>query len=260
MALNYNMRGGIPMSETEAMKNEHPEEIRTIEDVEPEELILDLYRSYEPLVDQHLWPWETMRWHELVFCLLTTIAEPDVSPETTHEVTRAISEWRLLDINVLADLNPAGNENDASNPIVVSIETILQQSGFDPDQSKLAVTAICEAASGFKQGYEGKVQKYFRKYGSQMLDELDENFSFSQLNVEDVRRAFAVWLQNTLNMPVFASNPIADAVCERIGLQYGTLVKTADALDINVGLLDDALRAYWEDELAEEQFVPATEA
>jgi hypothetical protein len=253
------IKGGVPMSKTDVLTNDSPEE-KTTGAVEIEELIMDLYREYEPLVDEHLWPWETKRWHELVFCLMTTIAEPDMSPESTRELTMAISEWNLLDVNVLADLDPARNENYASSPIIVTIETILQQSGFDPDQSKRVVTAICEAASGFKQGYGGKVQKYFRSYGYLMLDDLKENFTFSQLNVDDARKAFAIWLQNTLNMPISASNPITDAVCERLGVEYGALVEAADALDINVALLDDTLRAYWEDELAEEQFEPAKEA
>lgn len=224
-----------------------PEKIR-----EPEDIVLDLYRAYEPLIDPHLWPWEVKRWHELVFCLLTTVVDPELSPETTREVTWALSEWRLLEVDVLASLNPAKNEQDASSPILVTIRTILEQSGFDPDEARTAVITLCEAASGLKQKYEGQVQKYFRKYGELMLDELTQNFSFTQINNEDARRFISIWLQNSLNMPIPVSNSITDRVCEKLGVEYTTLVKAADNLNVNVALLDEALRAYWEDEIEQE--------
>jgi hypothetical protein len=244
---------------TSDFTNEEAQTVDTEKIRDPEEIVLDLYRAYEPLIDPHLWPWETKRWHELVFCLLTTIAEPEIFPETTREVTRALSEWRLLEVDVLASLNPAKNEQDTLNPIFVTIMTILQQAGFNADKARIAVIAICEAASGLKQKYEGKVQKYFRKYGVLMLDELAQNFSFTQLSNEDVRKAVSIWLQNTLNMPVPASNPIADKVCEKLSVEYNTLVDAADKLNINIALLDEALRAYWEEKFAQEEFLPATE-
>lgn len=244
---------------TSEFTNEDAQAIDAEEMREPEDIVLDLYRAYEPLIDPHLWPWETKRWHELVFCLLTTIAEPEILPETAREVTRALSEWRLLEVDVLGSLNPAKNEQDASNPILVTILTILQQSGFDAEKARMAVTAICEAAASLNQKYEGKVQKYFRKYGAVMLDELTQNFSFTQLSNEDVRKAVSIWLQNTLNMPVPALNPITERVCQRLGLEYKMLVEASDNLNINVALLDEALRAYWEDELGEEEYLPTKE-
>lgn len=244
---------------TNDLTNEEAQTVDTEKVRDPEEIVLDLYRAYEPLIDPHLWPWETKRWHELVFCLLTTIAEPEILPETTREVTRALSEWRLLEIDVLASLNPSKNEQDASNPVLITMMTILQQSGFDADKARIAAIAICEAAAGLKQRYEGKVQKYFRKYGALMLDELAQNFSFTQLNNDDARKAVSIWLQNTLNMPVPASNPMADKVCEKLGVEYNTLVDAADKLNINIAWLDEALRAYWEKKFAQEEFLPATE-
>jgi hypothetical protein len=239
--------------------NEKAQAVDTEKMREPEEIVLDLYRAYEPLIDPHLWPWETKRWHELVFCLLTTISEPEILPETTREVTRALSEWRLLEVDVLASLNPSKNEQDASNPVLITMMTILQQSGFDADKARIAVTAICEAAAGLKQRYEGKVQKYFRKYGVLILDEVAQNFSFTQLNHEDTRKAFSIWLQNTLNMPVPVLSPIAEKVCEQLGAEYKTLIDAADKLDINVAWLDEALQEYWEEKFAPDEFLPATE-
>lgn len=247
------------MKKNETKMSKLSEQPEVIEAADPEEIVFQIYKSYESLAEQHLWPWETMRWQELVFSLMTTIGEPDVSPETVREVTNALSGWRLLDIESLAGLSPAKNDKDAANPILVSVNTVLQQSGFTSEQANSAVVAMCDAAKGFKEKYEGKVQKYFRKYASLMLDELKDDFYFSKLDNEIVRRAFAIWLQNTLNMPVPVSDPITESVCEKLGIDYEAIIKAADDLDINIALLDDALRKYWEEELEGEKFQAAEE-
>lgn len=244
---------------TNDVKNEDSQVVDTEKIRDPEEIVFELYSAYEPLIDPHLWPWETKRWHELVFCLLTTIVEPEISPKTTREVTLALSELNLLEIDFLAKLDPAHNDRDTSNPILITIATILKQSNFDENQARIAVTAICEAASSLKQKYQGKVQEYFRKYGALMLNESEKDFSFTSLNQEDIKKALSIWLQNSLNMPVPASNPIADRVCEKLNIKYSKFVEVADKLDVNVALLDDALRAYWENVLEEEEFFPAEE-
>jgi len=60
------------MSEEKARRIEQSETKRW-EDLDPGTLALQLYRSCEPRATENLWPWETKRWHELVFCLLTTM-------------------------------------------------------------------------------------------------------------------------------------------------------------------------------------------
>jgi hypothetical protein len=217
----------------------------TPEGVIPRQLLLGLYRAHEPTFDEHLWPWETQRWHELVFCILTTVAKPEVSPEAIREVTRVLGWANLLDIEVLGDSNPTDSEEKASDHILIAIETVLLNTGFTSAEAQVATRSICEAARGFKQQFEGKVQKFLRHCGSLILDQVKENFSFSQLSAAEATRAFSLWFQNTLNMPLPTPDPISDEACELLHMDYASLVKAADEVDANVALLDNVLRAYW---------------
>jgi hypothetical protein len=211
---------------------------------DPQKLVVQLYRDYASEISKNLWPWEKARWYELVFCILTTIGEPQVLAGTTRRLTNTMSELELLDLGELAKLNPPDDSVEAVKSKLVTIDTVLQQVGFTPEKSISAVTAICEAASSIQEKYDGKVQNYLGKYGTYMLDQIKVDFGFSQF--DDAPRALAIWLQNTLNMPIPASNPLADQACESLGVTYDALVEAANQQDINVALLDDALRAYWE--------------
>jgi hypothetical protein len=100
--------------------------------------------------------------------------------------------------------------------------------------------------------YDGKVQRYLRHYGQQMLDALSHDFSYSQIAKEDVRHAFTHWLQNVLNMPVAVSEPAIAKFCERRGIRAEELLKVADELDINVALLDDMIANYVSEDLKDQ--------
>lgn len=219
--------------------SKNPSKSKNKQPPDPQELVVQLYRTYASQVSKTLWPWETARWYELVFCILTTIGEPHVLAATVRRLTNTMSGLGLLELDALGELDP--NEKDS---LAVTIDTLLQQVGFPPEKSHAAVTAICEAASSIQEKHGSKVQNYLRKYGTYMLGQIEEDFDFS--NFEDAPRALAIWLQNTLNMPVPASNPLADQACESLGVSYDELVEAATQQDINVALLDDALRAYWE--------------
>lgn len=226
------------MSEKQSSKSQ------PLQSPDPNKLVIQLYRTYASKISKTLWPWETARWYELVFCILTTIGEPHVMAATVRGLTNTMSKLGLLELDALAGLTPS--EDEKANSLLITIDTLLQQVGFTPEKSRSAVTAICEAASSIQKKYGGKVQNYFQKYGTYMLDQITEDFGFSDF--DDAPQALAIWLQNTLNMPVPASNPLADQACESLGVSYDALVKAANQQDINVALLDDALRAYWESE------------
>lgn len=236
--------GGIEMFKEQSSESQEQQ------NQDPQKLVVQLFRDYASEVSLNLWPWETARWHELVFCILTAIGEPQVLAGTARRLTNTLSEMELLDVGTLARLNPS-RAGKVVNPKLTTIDTLLQQVGFTPEKSKSAVTAICEAAFFIQEKYDGKVQNYLRKYGTEMLDQMTQDFGFSQF--EDARRALSIWLQNVLNMPVPASNPLADKACESLGATYDVLVEAANIQDINVALLDDALRTYWERKLSEEE-------
>ena len=211
----------------------------SLEPPDPQDVLLELWKAYEPQVDRDLWPWEAKRWHELVFCVLTVI-DPDAPPQTLREVTRALADWHVLDIEHLTGLDPERRVGDLSHPTVVTMETLFQKCGLTHEQARTAVIAVCEAAGAFGKQYEAKVQRFFRKYGFLMVDEF-VNFGFTSLSDEQARRACALWLQNTLNMPVPMSAPTVEQICAKLRVEYDAMVQAADASDINIALLDEAL-------------------
>jgi hypothetical protein len=116
---------------------------------------------------------------------------------------------------------------------------------IDPYSS--ALRAVCEAASGVQTNYGGRIQDYYSKYADYMMEHINKDFSFSDFDAAP--KAIAVWLQNTLNMPIPGSNLLADKACEKIGITYDQVVAMANQKGINIALLDNALRAYWEDNI-----------
>ncbi len=215
------------------------------EAADPGYLLLRLYQAYEPFVES-LWPWEARRWEEFVFCILDTVSRQAFAPAALREVAALLGRAHVLEIDRLGGLDPAHNEADAADAYVVTITTVLRNAGFTDDEAGAAAAAICEAAAGFKERYEGKVQKYLRDYGELMLGEIGSAFAFSGLPPADTKRVFAVWLQNVLNMPLACPDAITDQACQRLQVDYGALVKAADEVGVNVALLDNVLRAYWE--------------
>jgi hypothetical protein len=216
---------------------------------DPQRLVVHLYEDFVSETSLNLWPWETARWFELVFCILTAIGEPQVLAGTTRRLTNILSDLELLDISNLATMN---SSEESSNPTLVTINTILQQGGFTPEMSKSFVIAICKVSSMIQKKYDGKIQNYLRKYGIYMVNQMEQDFGFDSFD-NAASKALAIWLQNILNMPIPASNPLADKACESMGVTYNSLVEAANKYDINIALLDDALRNYWERRLSEKE-------
>jgi hypothetical protein len=209
------------------------------------DIVLELYKSYETMFGQNLWPWEFKRWEELVYCLLVEIAGPDMAPEAIRDINQTLANTHLLDIDIIGTLDPVSKPQDANHAVLVTIATILKNSGFSSDEAEIAVQSVCEVATGFLKYYEGKVQNFFRKYGMIMLDDLQQNFSFSKLSDDDIRKVFSIWFQNTLNMPIPTHDHLIEQVCAKIKVEYSDLINAADKLNVNVALLDNVLRAYW---------------
>jgi hypothetical protein len=230
-------------------KTQLPKSKKRVE-LDPRDIVLQLFKRYEAQINENLWPWEIKRWYELVFCILTTIGEPEVLASTIRLLTDTLSELGMLDLHTLANLKLSGNAKKISNPFVVTIRTLLHLAGFTSEKSRIALKAISEAASSLEKKYNGKVQNYFRKYGVQILDNINEDFRFSEF--DNSYKAISIWLQNTLNMPVPALDNLAKEACKSLGVTYEVLVEAANKQDINVALLDDVLRFYWESEMTQQ--------
>jgi hypothetical protein len=92
-------------------------------EVNAEGILLDLYRRYGYSIDPNLWPLETARWHELVYCLLISSVEPEIPPERVREIVRFLAQKNLLDINLIIDKASNDKTIFESNKALLTIET-----------------------------------------------------------------------------------------------------------------------------------------
>ncbi len=215
-----------------------------------------LITKYSDLFVNHQWPSEHERWVELIFALVTRISK---KPESEiRDIIEELDDLELLDIKELSNISKVGNDIDFNSPFAKRVieslsesrftEEELKKPGFTEEESKRSLSVMHEAAKGLMEHHSGKIQKYLRKYGQQMVDELAENFSFTGMEEKDIKYAFIYWLQNVLNMPVNLNTESIDTFCNRLGISGEKLVKEADNLNINVALLDDMIEQHISDE------------
>ena len=220
-----------------------------VNEVDAQEVVVELYRSYAPMSEAQLWPREEARWHELIFALLAAHGDPEILTDTLRSLVDSLEEWGLLDVGELAALADLENSErmDAAN--AVTIRTLLLRSGFSAEGADQALRSLSSAASGLRAHFESKPQLFFRYYGTLMLDELQKYFDFADVDPATVRRAFAIWFQNALDMPVPIDDQVTRAACRKLGVSHEALIEAADQADLNVALLDEALRAFWVEEV-----------
>lgn len=204
------------------------------------------YIRFVPELNRYQWPWETARWQELVFCLLARTDDSRAAIVIARETVKIFVALDLLEVDVLAKLVPEKGEPDFQEPQLELMLKIMKRQGYGNTEAEIAVVTICEAARALQQGFDGKVQRYLRKYGELMLSEFFRNFSFSRLSEEDARYAFTNWLQNVLNMPIALSHPSVKALCGKFNIGIEELVDIADRNNVNLALLDDWAADYME--------------
>lgn len=220
------------------MQSEQSTRSSGLTDSDEKERILEILEEYSGDISEYLWPLEALRWYELVFSILVTIGEPEILAESVRDLTNQLADLGLLEVDELSKISPADDQ-------ATTIKTVLVKAGFSEGQAKSALRAVCEAATGIQENYRGRIQEYYLKYANEMLSNIKNDFKFSDF--DNAPKAISVWLQNTLNMPVPGSNILADKACESLGTTYDELVSTVRNEGYNIAILDNALRAYWEE-------------
>ncbi len=206
-----------------------------------------LLGKYSDIFVYHQWPSEHKRWVELVFALVARISNK--SEDEIRDVIEELDDPRLdlLDVEALSEIPETDGGIDLDYPHARRVVEYLSESGFTEEESKSSVLVMHEAAKSLIEYHDGKIQKYLRKYGQQMIDELSQNFSFSKMSEADVKYAFTYWLQNVLNMPISLEDENVKKFCKKINKKPEELCEVADKLNINIALLDDFIERYIRD-------------
>jgi hypothetical protein len=189
--------------------------------------------------DVYHWPNEDMRYTELVFSLLSFQNPPFTN--VLREIVSRLYDLGLLDVQSLSTMEFSNDSIDMNNKTSQRISQILTEYGFTFEQTKSCIITLYQLANSLKNNYDGKVQKYFRKYGQLMLDGLEKDFSITNMDKDIIRQALTFWLQNVLNMPISLMNQDLETFCNKIGVTSEELIAEADKLNINVAILDDLI-------------------
>jgi hypothetical protein len=212
------------------------------ETTEMEFQLKKLITWYSDLFEYHQWPFEHFRWVELSFALVAK--NSSIPEEEIRDVIQKLDELDLLDLSALASITftEGGKQFDKDDLTYKRISECLSEAEFSESEIRNSILVLHEAARSLEKNHGGKVQKYLRKYGQKMLDELSNEFSFSEMKEEDVRIAFSYWLQHVLNMPVNLPLKEIDEFCETCNGTTDDLIETADKLDLNLAVLDDMIK------------------
>jgi len=219
-------------------------------DTKPERVALlegrikEIYAEYRHLLPtDYKWEDESARWTELVYCIFAELTHH--SYRDARRLANSLADLNLLEVDDLAGI-PIMDDGmvNPDNSRIRTITDILKANGVTEDDVKKSLSAICKVAQSIQENYDGKIQKFLRKYGHEIVNEFDSHVSFSEVSKGTQSRILVKWIQNTLAMPLAFSNVYTAMFCERKGASYWELAEAADNLGINGAMLDDLLEVY----------------
>lgn len=210
-----------------------------------------IFSRYRDFFIESQWPSEHSRWIELIFALLTRISS---RPQTElRDVLDEMDDIGLLEVKALSEIPEVKGGIDLSSSCARHLFEVLIESGFTKKESENSILIMHEAAKTLEKFHDGKIQRYLRKYGRQMINEISENFTFSTMDRDDVKYAFSLWLQNVLNMPISMTDHNVMEFCDKFNIGINDLVEAADRLDINLAIVDDLIKLYLDEEKARKE-------
>lgn len=207
----------------------------------------NIYAQYRHLLPtDYRWEDEHSRWNELVYCIFAELTEH--SYMDARSLSDNIFNVNLLELDDLADVQIMENGMaDPDNPRIRTISEILSINGIDQSDIDKTLSAICKVAQAIKENYDGKIQKFLRKYGEDIVTEFDSHISFSDVDRGTQSRILVKWIQNTLAMPLAFSNIYTAKFCKKEGVNYLELAEAADNIGLNGAVLDDLIEMYMVD-------------
>ncbi|NOR16797.1 hypothetical protein GQ543_03685 [candidate division WOR-3 bacterium] len=206
--------------------------------------ISNIYTQYRQLLPtDYKWEDEHSRWNELVYCIFTELTQH--SYKDARSLSDSLSELNLLDVEDLANVKIMDNGMaDPDNKRIMTITDILISNDISESDVKKTLSAICKVAQAIMENYDGKIQKFLRKYGQDIVDEFDSHVSFSEVDKGTQSRILVKWIQNTLSMPLAFSNVNTAKFCEIEGVTYLELAEAADNIGLNGAVLDDLIELF----------------
>jgi hypothetical protein len=190
------------------------------------------------VVDNHRWIWESDRWKELVFAIISR--STGTSEREARMITEKLNMLDLVGLRTLSRAHDARLRSDDSKTLERIVD-FLEEHGASPEQSESAAIALSEAAKYFQLNFDGRVQSMFRRFGQQMVEELRAGMGFSTLSNADAEYVLIYWLQNVLNLPLSLKDDAVNEFASNHSTSIDKLIASADEMGINLAVLDDLI-------------------
>lgn len=188
------------------------------------------------------WHSETGRQNEFFYCLIQGMTEKDEAD--IQNLVTSLATLHLLNIEDLADASIVGGTGVHGDKVVTLIQGLLNQAGFSSHEASECTFAMCTASKWIYDEYQGKMQRFARKYANLMRDELRYALKHANLPEDTKSRIVSHWLQNAYELPIPASNKEVDAFCSDKNITIEALTDAADTLGVNVAFIDDLIKLH----------------
>jgi hypothetical protein len=195
--------------------------------------LMELLDAHSEYFGAHAWPSEADRWAELVFCLLHRLKGGDA--QVNRQATQLLFAAGLLNVETLAKAEP---ESTATAGYLLSTH------GWSADEAEHVVCLLQSIARAISKEFAGKLQAAVRRAADEMRAELVAALTVPGLDRADLSYALTHWLQNAFNLPISLDSEAVRVFRRKHHLTPAALTRAADALDLNVALLDDVLEAH----------------
>jgi hypothetical protein len=189
-----------------------------------------IYEKHQDELPEYGWASERDRWAELMFCLLCRVRDDEL--DATRAAVDLLNLLGLLDVNVLAAL---------SGQDAAILDRVLRSNGFSAAQASRGADVLKAVAARTRKDFHGKLQRVLRKHGELLRQELSGAFASCGLKRPDIDYAVSQWLQNAASLPISLESNAVKAFCKSNRVGMDQLLNAADALDVNVALVDDLL-------------------
>jgi hypothetical protein len=195
-------------------------------------LLRKLLVSHPDFTEDHTWAYEHDRWAELIYALFSRFVS-----EERAQVRTAV--WKLSDLGLLE--GPITDETERAQRERQFL-VVLEEAGFTSDEALQAWTVFQEASNAIQEKFGGKIHLFLRDHAELMLRQLCENIPFSAFDAAQAEQGFALWLQNSCNLPLSVFDHHVIEFSERYDISLPALVTAADNLNLNLALVDDLIR------------------
>src|ERR1041385_7194303 len=195
-----------------------------------EQVLVDLYQSTSPFLEQFPWEFENDRWCELIISSFICIG---IEPNNARKAVMVLKDLEMTSAQTFAD---------ASDEQLVFIQRVLLQADISKLLTLKAIGILVNISRLVNEKWNGFIQRFLRAFGEKMAQDLSALLMKGGLEKKAAKKEAVLWLQNVTNLPILLPNdPHIKTFCTQNKLSESKLIDILDDLGLNVCVADDLL-------------------